>query len=156
MAEIIVVGGDGNRTPLEHALKSMSQHLFRADSFERLVRALEILQGDPNSRRHAAELEDSLRGLTTRVSDIDPLSTGLTAREQEIFRAISAGLSNKEIANLLSISTNTVKNHVHSILTKLNVSRRHYVLGHIYIDRFFQALRLCRHPKSQVCEKLPV
>jgi DNA-binding NarL/FixJ family response regulator len=120
------------------------------------VRALEILQGDPNSRRHAAELEDSLRGLTTRVSDIDPLSTGLTAREQEIFRAISAGLSNKEIANLLSISTNTVKNHVHSILTKLNVSRRHYVLGHIYIDRFFQALRLCRHPKSQVCEKLPV
>jgi two-component system nitrate/nitrite response regulator NarL len=48
----------------------------------------------------------------------------LTHREREIAELIERGLSNKEIARELAIGTATVKNHVHNILEKLDVSRR--------------------------------
>jgi DNA-binding NarL/FixJ family response regulator len=48
----------------------------------------------------------------------------LTRREHEIVVLVEKGLSNKEIARLLRIENATVKNHVHSILTKLQVRRR--------------------------------
>jgi DNA-binding NarL/FixJ family response regulator len=48
----------------------------------------------------------------------------LTSRELNIIDLIDGGLSNKEIARQLKISTATVKNHVHNILDKLKVRRR--------------------------------
>ncbi|MBC8163124.1 MAG: response regulator transcription factor [Roseiflexaceae bacterium] len=48
----------------------------------------------------------------------------LTSREIEILDCIARGLSNKEIANELSISGQTVKNHITSILSKLQVNDR--------------------------------
>jgi two-component system nitrate/nitrite response regulator NarL len=48
----------------------------------------------------------------------------LTPREAEILELIDQGLSNKQIARRLSIAVSTVKNHVHSILDKLQVERR--------------------------------
>jgi DNA-binding NarL/FixJ family response regulator len=48
----------------------------------------------------------------------------LTPREGEILQCIELGLSNKEIARDLRIEVGTVKNHVHNILEKLQVSRR--------------------------------
>lgn len=48
----------------------------------------------------------------------------LTAREMQIIKLIDNGLSNKEIASRLCIGVSTVKNHVHNILEKLNVTRR--------------------------------
>jgi DNA-binding NarL/FixJ family response regulator len=48
----------------------------------------------------------------------------LTAREIQIVALIDAGLSNKQIAARLSIELSTVKNHVHNILDKLDVTRR--------------------------------
>ena len=50
--------------------------------------------------------------------------SSLTAREREIVQLIAEGLSNKEIARSLYIEVATVKNHVHNILEKLQVSRR--------------------------------
>ena len=49
-----------------------------------------------------------------------PLST----REMEILKCITRGQSNKEIAKLLGISRQTVKNHMTSILRKLAVNDR--------------------------------
>ena len=48
----------------------------------------------------------------------------LTAREAEILELVEAGWSNKEIARRLKISGATVKNHMHHLLQKLQVSRR--------------------------------
>jgi DNA-binding NarL/FixJ family response regulator len=48
----------------------------------------------------------------------------LTQREREVVKLISEGLSNKEIAKRLYISTYTVKSHVHNILEKLSLSSR--------------------------------
>ncbi len=53
----------------------------------------------------------------------------LTRREREIAVLVGQGLSNKEIAIDLHIGPSTVKNHVHSILEKLNVRRRS-AIGH--------------------------
>jgi len=48
----------------------------------------------------------------------------LTDREREILQLLSRGESNKAIAQTLSISYDTVKQHVRHILTKLNLSSR--------------------------------
>jgi two-component system nitrate/nitrite response regulator NarL len=48
----------------------------------------------------------------------------LTRREGEVLQLIGEGLSNKEIATVLSLSIATVKHHVHHILVKLDLGRR--------------------------------
>jgi DNA-binding NarL/FixJ family response regulator len=48
----------------------------------------------------------------------------LSPREMEILKCVTNGLSNKEIARRLRISQQTVKNHMTSILKKLNVQDR--------------------------------
>lgn len=52
------------------------------------------------------------------------LRSNLTARELEILEMLAKGLTNKQIANVLTISDNTVRNHVNSIIEKLEVSDR--------------------------------
>ena len=48
----------------------------------------------------------------------------LTDREEEILKLLAAGLSNKEIAQNLSLSDGTVKNHISAILDKLHANDR--------------------------------
>lgn len=48
----------------------------------------------------------------------------LTPREREICGFVADGMTNKQIARCARCSEGTVKNHVHSILTKLNLPRR--------------------------------
>ncbi len=58
-------------------------------------------------------------------SESEPLSHGpLTDRESEVLGLLSKGLANKQIAVALGISEHTVKFHVSSIYTKLNVTNR--------------------------------
>ena len=49
----------------------------------------------------------------------------LTPREHEVLALIAEGMSNKEIAEALVVSPNTVRHHVHQLLRKLNCSSRH-------------------------------
>ncbi len=53
-----------------------------------------------------------------------PLTDPLTKRELEILRLITAGLKNKEIAEQLVISLNTVLYHIKNIYSKLGVNKR--------------------------------
>lgn len=48
----------------------------------------------------------------------------LTPREIEILELIEQGLTNQQIASRLSLTLNTVKNHVHNLLSKLGVASR--------------------------------
>lgn len=50
--------------------------------------------------------------------------SGLTEREQQVLLKVSEGATDKEIAEALTISLNTVKTHVRNILAKLQVSTR--------------------------------
>jgi two-component system nitrate/nitrite response regulator NarL len=70
------------------------------------MKLIDMLRGEPVSQdsKHALKL--------------------LTEREREILQLLARGESNKAIANALSISYDTVKQHVRHILTKLNLSSR--------------------------------
>lgn len=52
------------------------------------------------------------------------MRSNLTVREVEILEMLAKGLTNKQIGTALSISDNTVRNHVNSIMEKMEVSDR--------------------------------
>lgn len=62
--------------------------------------------------------------LPTNERDVEPLFVPLSNREIEVLDCIAQGNSNKEIARVLGISDQTVKNHITSILRKLAVNDR--------------------------------
>jgi DNA-binding NarL/FixJ family response regulator len=60
----------------------------------------------------------------TSASAAVAIRAALTARELEIFERLASGETNQEIGRELSLSTNTVSNHIASILAKLHVDNR--------------------------------
>jgi DNA-binding NarL/FixJ family response regulator len=65
-----------------------------------------------------------LRRVATLAAENAAAHEMLTERESEVGALLADGLPNKEIARRLEISVPTVKHHVHSILSKLNVQGR--------------------------------
>ena len=61
---------------------------------------------------------------TRETKDLAAVHLPLTQREVEILQHVTTGLANKEIANRLSISERTVKNHLSNIMEKLHVNSR--------------------------------
>jgi two-component system nitrate/nitrite response regulator NarL len=79
------------------------------------------------SPKIASAMMERLSDLAQMFSDIENSVTDdadLTSRELEVLELIGKGLTNQEISERLVIEVGTVKNHVHSILEKLNVSSR--------------------------------
>jgi len=97
-------------------------YLSKGASGDELIAAIRTVSKGEN-----AWTRDELRRVTGAlatprlVSDID---VPLTQRESEVLRQLSYGLTNKEIAQSLHISYETVKEHVQHILRKLGVSDR--------------------------------
>lgn len=72
----------------------------------------------------AMRVLDSFRSLTRAEEPSHDYLSPLTSREAETLEAVAMGNTNKEIAALLGISDQTVKNHITSILRKLQVNDR--------------------------------
>jgi DNA-binding NarL/FixJ family response regulator len=90
-----------------------------------------VMRGEsPIAPAVAGKLLEALRtgGIPARGSaggaGPSPEDTVLTRRESEILQLVANGLSNKEIANELTITEGTVKNHVHNALEKLHLTNR--------------------------------
>jgi two-component system response regulator DegU len=69
----------------------------------------------------ARQVLDQFRGFRKTMEGI---AAPLTKRETQILTYVAEGNTNKEIAGILSISEQTIKNHVSAILRKLNANDR--------------------------------
>jgi DNA-binding NarL/FixJ family response regulator len=69
-------------------------------------------------------LQIQIESNTRLNGDIVEPSRPLSIREMEVLSHLTRGKSNKDIANLLKISDQTVKNHITNIFRKLNVKDR--------------------------------
>lgn len=70
--------------------------------------------------QHREELDNNVFELTTQM----PVIRSLSPREVEILKLVAQGTSNKGIASILGISEQTIKNHISSILRKLEAENR--------------------------------
>jgi HD-GYP domain-containing protein (c-di-GMP phosphodiesterase class II) len=83
------------------------------------------LRADVRSGRMDADAVDAVLGAAGhRVARRREGPNGLTAREIDVLRLVSRGLSSKEIAARLVISPKTARNHIEHIYTKIGVSNR--------------------------------
>ena len=64
----------------------------------------------------------------------------LTAREQEITRAVARGLANQEIAAELFLSPHTVRDHLKAIFTKVGVGSRGELVAKLFAEHYEPAL----------------
>ena len=135
-AKILVVGlADTEEVILRYIEAGASGYVFEEDALASLLRNIRAVQSGEAlvSPELAAILMARLSELALqRSAPWPPFNTSfdLTPREEEVLDLIGNGLSNQEIAKLLVIEVGTVKNHVHSILKKLDVNSRHDAARH--------------------------
>ncbi|MEM9292795.1 MAG: response regulator transcription factor [Acidobacteriota bacterium] len=125
-SEVLTLLGAGARAFLRkestfEALRSSLDSVLRDDSGEALVL----------DRRFVSRLQREGSGER-------PADGVLTRRELEVLELVSEGLSNKEIAKRLCISLYTVKNHVHNVLEKLQVTGRYAAVAQAYERQWLQ------------------
>ena len=74
----------------------------------------------------ARQVLNQFRGFTKTMEGV---AAPLTKRETQILTYVAEGNSNKEIARILTISEQTIKNHVSAILRKLNANDRAHAVA---------------------------
>jgi DNA-binding NarL/FixJ family response regulator len=128
--KVLVVGLTDNK---HHVLKYVEAgaggYILQDSSVSDLIEAVRLAQrGEAQvSTKVAAAILERLSKMTKVFSRVDTFvleDNRLTQREMEVLGFISQGWTNQEIASHLVVEVGTVKNHVHSIIKKLNVSNR--------------------------------
>jgi DNA-binding NarL/FixJ family response regulator len=129
---VVVMASDINDDQLFEAIKvQASAYLGKEISSDELVDAVrraahgEHPIGDSlNNRPRVAEhILHQFQALSQR-QEVESLISPLTSRETEVVDYMAQGYANKQIAAKLNISEQTIKNHVTSILSKLDANAR--------------------------------
>jgi DNA-binding NarL/FixJ family response regulator len=117
-----------------HAMKAGAHAYFpKAVDAQELIRAIHEVARSNYVVNDAVLAKPQVANWLLSQFEQMPVSAGpdaefsfqpLSSREMEILKCITRGNSNKEIARLLGISRQTVKNHMTSILRKLAVNDR--------------------------------
>jgi two-component system, NarL family, nitrate/nitrite response regulator NarL len=93
----------------------------RQTSFTQVLQWIRQAEGNGNSSAPAVSGKSAVaKGSEEAAPDTSPLS----ARERQVVELVSQGFKNREIAQRMFISEQTVKNHLHNIFDKLGVSDR--------------------------------
>ncbi|MEE8599008.1 MAG: response regulator transcription factor [Dehalococcoidales bacterium] len=129
---LIVLASDPNDTQLFQVLKAQAAaYLSKEIIADQLVDAVrQVARGEhpineslTTRPKVAEQVLHQFQELSWR-SEAEAFISPLTPREMEILNYIAQGYFNKEIAIKLGISEQTIKNHVTSILRKLNANAR--------------------------------
>jgi DNA-binding NarL/FixJ family response regulator len=127
---VLVLTALGEPESLFEALNAgASGYVLKDSSPQRIVGAIRrVLDGEsPLNQEVAMDLLRRMIEERHQKEESTPkpsLHVALSAREEEVLELLARGQSNQQIARELSISTSTVKNHVHHIINKLGVSDR--------------------------------
>jgi DNA-binding NarL/FixJ family response regulator len=118
----------GVRSDDEHVVACIeagaTAYVSRDADLDELLAAIDSAARD-EARCEPRVVATLMRRLASRTIRVPAAELhNLTAREREVLALIAGGYSNKEIAVQLRLGVTTVKNHVHAVLTKLNVTRR--------------------------------
>jgi DNA-binding NarL/FixJ family response regulator len=125
-AAIIMLTSSDEESDLYAAIKSgASGYLLKASSISEVGQAIRGAAAGQSliSPAMAAKLLEEFKQISAPVGRAPALPT-LTERESQVLKAMSRGLTNREIGKELFISDNTVKNHVANILGKLQLRSR--------------------------------
>jgi len=129
---IIMLTSNPNDTQFFQALKAQAAgYLSKEIIADQLIEAIRrVARGDHiineslmNYPNVADKVLQQFQELSSQ-SETEGLISALTTRETEILNCIAQGHLNKQIAIILGVSEQTVKNHVTSILRKLNANAR--------------------------------
>lgn len=82
-------------------------------------------------------VEDAINGSPKRNSELIN-SIRMTKREREVIHLVADGLTNKDIAQKLNLSTFTVKSHIHNILDKLALHTRVQIAKYAHTSEEFK------------------
>ncbi len=125
---IIMLTVSDEEDDLFDALKAGADgYLLKEISIEEVAESIRaVAQGQSLiSPSMASKMFDEFRSLARRASENEELPPPvLTSRELEVLRLMAQSKSNRDIAETLFISENTVKNHVRNILEKLHLHSR--------------------------------
>ncbi len=121
---IVLTASEDERDYVEAVKRGARGIVLKAAASERLLEGIrKVYRGEMwIDQRVAADVMKAMTEPRPSVTRGDKVL--LTAREQEIVTLVAQGFRNKEIADKLSISEQTVKNHLHNIFDKLGVSDR--------------------------------
>jgi DNA-binding NarL/FixJ family response regulator len=102
-------------------------YLLKSQSSSQLLASLRAIEkGEAAiSRAMVKDILDEFARQGTPVESNQSKLSKLTRREFEILKELTSGSTNFEISQRFSVSETTVKNQVHSILSKLNLKSRH-------------------------------
>ncbi|HXB90678.1 MAG TPA: response regulator transcription factor [Puia sp.] len=115
------------------ALKAgASGYLLKNTGLIHIIEALKELYqgGSPMSSNIARKLVNNFQQQAQK--EIVPETAALSPRENEILQLLSRGLLYKEIADQLTISTSTVRQHIHRIYEKMHVQNRTEAINKVY------------------------
>jgi DNA-binding NarL/FixJ family response regulator len=125
-ARIIMLTVSDEEADLYEAVKNgASGYLLKDSSIDEVAQAVRVVAEGQSliSPSMAVKLLDEFKEMSRTDRDQVP-TPRLTDRELEVLRLVATGLNNREVAKLLFISENTVKNHVRNILEKLQLHSR--------------------------------
>jgi two-component system NarL family response regulator len=128
--DVLVLGvTEKKESVLQYVEAGAVGYILKDDSVEDMVAAIYAVQQGKAlvSPKIASALMERVTELAQMFADLETgvvESAGLTPRELEVLELLGQNLTNQEIAERLVIEVGTVKNHVHSILNKLNVNTR--------------------------------
>jgi DNA-binding NarL/FixJ family response regulator len=127
VTRVLVLTGSAQEQDVYEALQAGAcGYLLKDSPAEEIVAGIRAAAAGHSllSPQVAALLLERLRSSLSAAELPDEVALKLTKRELEVLTLVAAGQENAEIADSLVISQHTVKNHVSSILAKLEVENR--------------------------------
>jgi DNA-binding NarL/FixJ family response regulator len=100
-----------------------SDYLLKGSTRDQLLGAIKAVAAG-NAPSSFGEMRRVAGAMATRKKEEDVVEVPLTQRETQVLRHLALGLSNKEIGRSLSISVETVKEHVQHLLRKIDATDR--------------------------------